>query len=65
MVYTRNISDSIVWVGGSDRRLVGGLIACWHLTFASWIHTGRQREVIGRYEHAASLGCGSAHIFLE
>ena len=21
MVYTRNISDSIVWVGGSDRRL--------------------------------------------
>ena len=21
MVYTRNISDSVVWVGGSDRRL--------------------------------------------
>ena len=21
MVYTRNVSDSIVWVGGSDRRL--------------------------------------------
>ena len=50
---------------GIERRLVGGQIACWHLAFASWIHAGRQREVIGRNEHAASLGCGSAHIFLE
>ena len=50
---------------GIERRLVGGQSARWHLAFASWIHAGRQREVIGRNEHAAFLSCGSAHIFLE